>query len=124
MKKWKILFWILAVLTLIQLIALPFSESIQYEILSVIFSGITLIPIYGYSYQIAIGNKLVAIIIFSLNCLAFLVCILALSLLLSTSFSIFQLVVVLCILVVFWLIIYPQYAYAFKSGNLWSNNNT
>ncbi len=92
------------------------------DTIETLINGFSLIPVYGYAYQVAIGSKGIAIVIFSINFLAILfVSYLAVVFMLNNlSISSFASTVVSFL--VFAVIIYPMYKYAFHSNELWSKN--
>lgn len=123
MRKWKVVFWIAAFFFTLDLIKLPFRANLNYlNFIWVIVWGFSLFPLYGYAYQIAIGSKTIAIAIFSFNTFitlaAFLIAALV-NLGMPSIFTFIGLVVGLSILLAF---IYPQFLYAFKSDQLWSEH--
>ena len=107
----------------LSLIELPFKNKIGIaDFVGLILCGFSLIPYYGYAYQVAIGNQVIAIIIFFIN-------------LLLTGFasypgvvytvhniSFLQLVFVFLGIALTAIIFYPQFMYAFKSKNIWSRD--
>ncbi|WP_390449890.1 hypothetical protein, partial [Pseudoalteromonas sp. MTN2-4] len=124
LKKWKFLFAFVAFITFLELVGLPFKENLKYsDFLSVIVSASTLIPIYGYAYGVAIGNKTIAILIFVLNVLIFGgISLLWLVLYTFNQFSLIQLLFSLGAFAFLLFVAYPVYMYAFRSDALWSEN--
>ncbi len=123
MKIWKILFVLLLLLFILNVMGLSFQnrQSVE-DTIETLINGFSLIPVYGYAYQVAIGSKGIAIVIFSINFLAILfVSYLAVVFMLNNlSISSFASTVVSFL--VFAVIIYPMYKYAFHSNELWSKN--
>jgi len=123
MKKWKLLFWFVFTVELISLIRLPFSESIGLlDIFGLVFGGISLMPMYGFSYQIPIGNRLISKLIFFGNA-----CFLSLPFSLSiVAFignpSIAQFVFSTLAMALALTVMYPLFMYAFRSDCLWTTN--
>lgn len=123
MKKWKILFWVILVLFLYEAIALPFSHDIGlYDFIGLTVSGFSLFPLYGYSYQVAIGSKFIAIGIFLYNLVTSLA---------SWGYVIYYffegsdlfLSILFAVLFIFSvLVLIPQFRYAFRSNQLWKLN--
>ncbi len=107
----------------ISIIGLPFQNRFSAgDSFGLIINGLSLIPIYGYAYQVAIGSKGIAIGIFIVNLPAFILgAHFGISLLLEKQ-SYTQLFFSLLGLVVMCVMFYPVYKYAFGSKNLWSSN--
>lgn len=123
MKKWKILCLFMIFLYTLDLIGLPFQdEIIVYDFASLFFGGLGLIHFYGFAYQVAIGNKPIAIIIFLINSAVSAFALLFGITLLLGGFSIWQLVIMFIVLVILGILLYPQFMYAFKSQHIWSKN--
>ena len=81
-----------------------------------------MIPLYGFAYQVAVGNKPIAIGIFFVN--TFLFC---LGLVWAVNIFIAepgfaQFIFSILGIGFFLVILYPQYKYAFKSSSLWASN--
>jgi hypothetical protein len=120
MLKWKIVFWLSALLLMVNLINLPFQESISaYEILGLICGSFAVIMIYGYANNIAIGSKNIAIAIFIINLCLSLFSAVELIYMLSTDFEPILLLVLVIVIPFMLLFTIPQYRYAFKSENVW-----
>lgn len=129
MTKWKVLFWLIACLTLLDFIGLPFQSSISFSDLIGLFIGTMLVvPYYGYSYRVAVGSErlwqVVFIILLALNLLV------AIPLIYSEVVKIFSgdeilimrsvfLVLGVTIMVV---LAIPPFRYAFKSKQMWAEN--
>lgn len=123
MKIWKILFVLFLLLFILDLIGLALQNSISAgDAVGVFISGFSLIPVYGFAYQVAIGSKSIAIAFFSVNLLAILfVSFLAIAWLLKNpSLNVFAETIVS--LMIFSLLIYATYMYAFKSNHLWGED--
>ena len=68
MRIAKDIFWACALLFVGQLVTTPFSsDGTPWDVARLITSGLSLVPLYGYAYQVAIGNKAIAILIFGYN---------------------------------------------------------
>jgi hypothetical protein len=120
MKVWKDIFWACALLFVIQLATTPFSSGDSlWTVARLVFSGLSLIPLYGYAYQVAIGNKAIAFSIFGLNAVLLTLALLLAAHGLITGGSLFVLFLVLLLLAVSFAFLYPQYRYAAHSDNLW-----
>lgn len=123
MKKWKFVFFVSALSFLLDLIKIPFKSDLEFfDFMLAIFNGLSLFPIYGYAYQLAIGNKAIAIITFILNSIAALV---AYSLFVWLAFnnpSTILFVGLGVVVLPIGLYLYPQFMYAFKSEQLWRQN--
>ena len=123
MKKWKAVFWILFVLFLLKIISIPLSGGAEFiDALILIYQGISLIPIYGYSYQIAIGSKTISIVIFSINFI-----LIALSYIffiydLNVEYDALFYSITLFSIFLSYIYLLPQYRYAFKSDEIWRKN--
>jgi len=127
MKKWKALFWLVAIFFAIDLLGMPFSNNIDMsDLIGLVISGISLIPLYGYAYQVAIGTKLTSTLIFLFNALAVLAVLAGLLygvILALDGIGLFQVLWFSFILASFGAIyLYPQFMYAFKSNSLWVPN--
>ena len=120
MKKWKFVFWVMCFLTVLSIIQLPFSEELSIGVfIGSFISAISLVSFYGFSYRVAVGSKVLAIIIFGIN---------ALSALGFAIFSVFFLLTYLSFGTLFFFVLgmglmfvylYPLYMYAFKSTEIW-----
>lgn len=123
MKKWKILFGVVAFLVVLEFITFPFKENIGvYDFIGLIFSGFSLIPLYGYAYSIAIGNQIIAIIIFCLNAIAVAIISVLAVIIFLNNITIIQFIFSILGLSLAILFIFPQFMYAFKSSKLWLSN--
>jgi hypothetical protein len=117
---WKDIFWGCALLFVIQLGTTPFSSAgTLWDVARLITSGLTLVPLYGYAYQVAIGNRAIAILIFGYNAIFLTVALLFALYVLITEGSLFILFLVSLLLAVSFAYLYPQYKYAFDSDDLW-----
>jgi hypothetical protein len=123
MKKWKLLFWFVAFFFTMEMLSIPFSDNLEvWDFTGVIFSGISLIPLYGYAYQVVIGSKVIAIIIFLLNAFGVGAGAVYGAVMLVSSFSLFMLMASTVSIGCSLIYIYPQFMYAFKSNALWASN--
>ena len=118
MKKWKIFFWVVSVIFVISLVTTPFrTEHTLFDAITLILTGLSLIPLYGYPYQARIGTKVIATCIFLTNLALFAL----VAYLIATSVGVKVAAREFFGLVVFFVLyMYPQYLYAFKSDHLWS----
>jgi hypothetical protein len=125
MKKWKLVFFIMAFLVLFDFLSFPFKSNINiYDFIGLIFLGLSLIPFYGFAYTIAIGNQPIAIIIFSLNAFGTLVaCVFGLSFFFN-NLSLLNFLFAVLGLSLSYIFIFPQYMYAFKSNHLWKKTHS
>ncbi len=122
-KWWRILFGILLVFFVIDVLGLPFEENLDFSYaVWMTISGLSLIPIYGYAYQVTIGSKAIAIIILLLNVPAILFGMYLSTVVFASFQSAIQLFLFVLGLVVVGVIIYPMYRYAFHSNHLWGEN--
>ena len=120
---WKVVFWLMAISFAMQLVSVPLTNAHSVgDTIGLIFNGFSLIPLYGYSYQVTIGTKHIAILIFSINCLGIILGIYVVSAQELSSLGSTQLVSIAIAIVLAYVYIYPQYAYAFKSNALWRKN--
>lgn len=70
MTFWKVIFWLLALITAKDAVGLLFSGSAApMDLLGLAVGAFLLIPYYGYAYQVAIGWKLFWQIGFAIICL-------------------------------------------------------
>ncbi|MCG6318500.1 hypothetical protein K6U66_11990, partial [Vibrio alginolyticus] len=73
MKKWKFVFWVMCFLTVLSILQLPFFKELNIgAFIGSFVSAISLVSFYGFSYRVAVGSKVLAIIIFGINALAML----------------------------------------------------
>jgi hypothetical protein len=120
MKPWKDVFWACALLFGVQLVTTAFSSAgTLWDATKLLAGGLSLIPIYGYAYQVAIGNKAIAIVIFGYNTLFMLMVVLLALYVLVTQGSLFVLFLFVLLLALSFAYLYPQYKYAFDSDDLW-----
>ena len=124
MKKWKAVFFIWAFLVLLDFLSFPFKGNFDiYDVIGLVFLGISLIPIYGFAYTIAIGNQPIAIIIFSLNAFGTLIaCAFGLNFFFN-NVSLLNFLSAMLGLTLSYIFIFPQYMYAFKSNDLWKKTH-
>ena len=117
------MFWCMAVIFGIQLIGVPLSGGQSFgSLIGLVIAGLSLIPLYGYAYGVAIGSKGIAIAIFSFNSLVSVFGVISLVVAIWEHFGVVQIVASSLGLVFAWLYLYPQFAYAFRSNALWSAN--
>ncbi|AZZ98873.1 hypothetical protein [Pseudoalteromonas sp. R3] len=124
MKKWQLLFGFAAFVTVSELIGLPFKENVDLSnFVSLIVSGILLIPLYGYAFNVAIGSKAIAIAIFVFTAVVpggfTLIFGVAFTI---QHFSVVQLVFSTGSFALLLFMLYPVFMYAFKSDELWLKN--
>lgn len=120
MRIWKDIFWACALLFVIQLGTAPFSSAgTLWDAARLIISGLSLVPLYGYAYQVAIGNKAIAILIFSYNAIFLTIAVLFAVYVLVTEWGLLIQFLVFLLLAVSVAFLYPQYKYAFDSDDLW-----
>lgn len=123
MILWKVIFWLLVLLTAKDAIGLMFSgDTAPLDIIALAVSSLLLIPYYGYAYQVAIGWKLFWQICFVASCLIGVYgWVLFFEAFLSNpnfiSFIFLSLGIGLTLL-----IFIPPFRYAFKSNNVWLNH--
>jgi hypothetical protein len=119
----KDIFWACALLFVIQLGTTPFSSSgTLWDVVRLITSGLSLIPLYGYAYQVAIGNKVIATLIFGYNAMLLMLAALLAVYTLMADWSAFVLLLVVVLFAVSFAFLYPQYKYAFDSDELWGES--
>jgi hypothetical protein len=120
MRIWKDIFWACVLLFIAQLATAPFSSAgTLWDAARLVTSGLSLVPLYGYAYQVAIGNKAIAFLIFSYNAILLTIAVLLAVYVLITEGSLFILFLVSLLLAVSFGFLYPQYKYAFDSDDLW-----
>lgn len=120
MGIWRDVFWACALLFVIQLVASPFSSAgTLWDVARLIISGLSLVPLYGYAYQVPIGNRAVAIVMFGYNAIFTIIAVLLAVHVLVTDWSVTMLVLVFLLLALSFVFLYPQYKYAFDSDDLW-----
>lgn len=123
MRKWKFVFGLCAFIFFIDLLKFPFRRDLEFaDFLWLIFAGFSLFPLYGYAYQITIGNKVIAIATFTLNALLFVVGVLFSAFVIYAEQSIIVFSMFAVALFLFGVYLYPQFMYAFKSDQLWKEN--
>jgi len=123
MKKWKFIFGIAALLFAIDLIQLPFRAQLEFSnFIAVIIGGLSLIPLYGYAYQIAIGNKPIAIAIFAVNVLISLAVLVTSAMPYFGNFGLGAILSIVCGVLFLAVFLYPQFMYAFRSNPIWGEN--
>ncbi|HEY3699119.1 MAG TPA: hypothetical protein VGK97_07290 [Spongiibacteraceae bacterium] len=124
MRKWKIVFGIAAFFFAMQLIRLPFRSHLDItDFLLLILSGFSLFPLYGYSYQITVGSKPIAVAIFSINTfIAVASLVIVGSLVILGGLGAMYVLPFLVAGLIQGVFLYPQFLYAFKSDELWAKN--
>ncbi|MEP0357692.1 MAG: hypothetical protein ABJD02_04680 [Paraglaciecola sp.] len=122
MKLWKGIFWVLVILTLFDLVSLPFSDDIEvYDFIALTIGTLFLIPYYGYAYQVAIGWKFLWQISFVVN-------VVLIGYGIQDPFienvfykpEVVDIVILLLLTSSVFALLIPCYRYAFKSKELWS----
>jgi hypothetical protein len=120
MRIWKDVFWACALLFVVQLVTTPFSSAgTLWDAARLIISGLSLAPLYGYAYRVAVGNRAIAILIFGYNAIFVTIALLVAAHVLITGWSLFILFLVFLLLALSFVFLYPQYKYAFDSDDLW-----
>jgi hypothetical protein len=115
----KDIFWACTLLFVAQLATTPFSSGgTLWDVVTLITGGLSLVPLYGYAYQVAIGNKAIAIVIFGYNAIFLAIVLLFAIHALINNWSLFVLFLVFLLLAVSFAFVYPQYKYAFDSDDL------
>ena len=123
MRKWKLLAYLFTAFFIINLVALPFSTNVTiWDFINLIAIGFSLIPMYGYAYKIAIGNKFTAIIIFIYNAICATAATWLFILIVKSAFSVTSLAIYMFAEMFILVCMYPQFKYAFKSEILWVKN--
>jgi membrane protein YdbS with pleckstrin-like domain len=123
MSIWKDIFWACALLFVAYLLVSPFSAAGgPWDIARLIAIGLSLIPIYGYAYRVAIGSQAIAILIFGCNAIFVALASLLALYALITNGSLLILFLVVVFLALSFAYLYPQYRYAFDSEDLWVAN--
>lgn len=128
MTKWKVLFWIMAVITALELVNFPFQSSIKMASLVGLFISLMLvIPFYGYAYQVAIGGKLLWQIVFgillTINLISAVPMVISEGSKIASGNEIFMRTFFLLFgIFIFVVLLLPPYRYAFKSKKIWEEN--
>ncbi len=123
MRKWKLLAYFFTAFFIINLVALPFSTNITiWDFVNLIVIGLSLIPMYGYANEVAIGNKLTAIAIFMYNAICTIAATWLFITIVISAFSITSLVIYIFAELFVLVCMYPQFKYAFKSEHMWVKN--
>jgi hypothetical protein len=121
MRIWKDIFWACVLLFIAHLATTAFSSSGSLvDVVRLVAIGISLIPLYGYAYQVAIGNRTIAFFIFGYNAIFLTVALLFAIFGLVTEGSLFVLLLVCLLLAVSFAFLYPQYKYAMDCDDLWN----
>lgn len=125
MKKWKFLFWVMCFLAVLNIIQLPFSAELDIgSFIGSFITAISLVSFYGFSYRVAVGSKLLAIVIFGINALSMLGFAIFSVLFLLTYLSVGTLFLFVTGMGMLWVYMYPLYVYAFKSEDIWIREKT
>ena len=120
MRIWKDIFWACVLLFVVQLATTPFSAAgTLWDAVRLITSGLSLVPLFGYAYQVAIGNKATALLIFGYNAIFLTIAMLLAIYVLVTEGTLFILFLVFLLSAVSLAFLYPQYKYAVDSDDLW-----
>lgn len=123
MNIWKDVFWFFSIIFVILVVTIPFSGHVSFAaMLVLVASGITLIPLYGYSHQLPIGSKTIATVIFIYNALLVLAGLIACLYALITHWGMGQVLLALLVIMYLFVFLYPQYRYALKSDALWQQH--
>ncbi len=123
MGIWKDIFWACVLLFVAQLATIPFSSAgTLWDAVRLITSGLSLVPLYGYAYQVAIGNRAIALLIFGYNTIFLTIAMLLAVYVLLTKGTLFILFLVVLLLAVSFAFLYPQYKYAVDSDDLWGES--
>ena len=126
MWKWKILFWLMAIIETSSLFIVMFSDNFSmYSSAGFILPFLTLFPLYGFAYSFPIWNRKFAIAIFMINTVLYVAVngFSFYSLGSDFDFTFMFLVLFAIFTLIYFIVLYPQYMYAFKSDNLWSDKN-
>lgn len=125
MKKWKFLFWVMCFLAVLNIIQLPFSAELDIgSFIGSFITAISLVSFYGFSYRVAVGSKLLAIVIFGINALSMLGFAIFSVLFLLTYLSAGTLFLFVTGMGMLWVYMYPLYVYAFKLEDIWIREKT
>lgn len=113
----------MALFFIISLVEAPLGGNPSFEdAIFLVIGALSLIPLYGYAHSLAIGSKKIAIILFTINFLVSLYSIFQLLLSEPLSYDPIILATDTFLFLFICLYMYPQYAYAFKSNNIWKSN--
>jgi len=119
MGIWKDVFWACALLFVVRLRASPFtSAGTLSDVTRLMISGLSLIPLYGYAYQVPIGNRAVAIVMFGYNAIFTTIALRLAAHVRVTDWGLTILFLVFLLLALSFVFLYPQYKYAFDSDDL------
>lgn len=120
MGKWKLLFWLVALFVAIGFISLPAKDNIDiWDFVGLIVSALSLIPLYGFSYSVPIGNKPFAIGVFALNAVKVSLTTFFMGYMMAVDFQLLGASLGLIYIGVLFIWLYPQFMYAFKSNEIW-----
>lgn len=123
MLIWKLVFAFTAMSFLVNAWNLPN----DHEIITIIFiliEGLTMFPLFGYAYQVAIGSKSLSAIIFRINVLLIAVSWIYIYLKGYIEFNVMGILGLLFGAAISFIFIYPQFAYSFRSKNIWEQSAT
>lgn len=126
MNRWKYLYWFLLVTFVLSLLKLPFAGDLTgWSVVFAVINGIFLVPVYGFAYKIAIGNRTIARILFVIASLIFIPAIAVSSYLSIVNFSLIQWLLTMLGIGLMIFVFYPIYAYAFQSDeDIWNIPNS
>lgn len=123
MKKfWKLIFWLAALLAVTSVFTTPFDNPSVTGVLWLIASLFYLILMYGYAYEIPIGSKGMSIAVLILNTPAFVLGIYEAAALAYFKPSLGQTLSTAAAIGFVLLLLYPGYAYSFKSTSIWNQD--
>ena len=116
---WKVVFWFWAFIVTAGFIATPFGHPDVADFVWLIVGAISLVPLYGFAYQIAIGSKAIAALIFLVNlplvCLELSHAVWLIFIAPGATQAFFSILGITLLL----LFMYPLYAYSFRSSHIW-----
>ncbi len=123
MKKWKVLFAIFSFIYVISLVQLPFEDDLTIsDFIGAVTGGLTLVPFYGFAYQVVVCPRRVVQLIAVLNMLLATYLLYYGVLVLIGYFTIGQVIATIFCVFFLFVFIYPQYMYAFKCEKLWQKD--
>ena len=122
MRKWKLLFFVFLAICLVDLGFMPFQDDIGIShFVSAILGLTVLIPLYGFAYQVPVGNKVVAITICGFNAIIMGGFMILNFIQMLGDISVARAISFLIACGFAFLLMYPQYMYAFKSDKIWQS---
>lgn len=120
MNIWKDVFWFFTTVFVVLALVVPFTGGVSLPGLMVLLaSGISLISLYGYAYQIPIGSKTIATVVFGCSTLLVLGGLMQYGYALITHWGMGAVWFTILVLAYMFLFLYPQYRYALKSDHIW-----